>query len=166
MTASLDKWKPQNAKIHTHARAVASGGLGGLEFPQFLEEKLTLSQPGEQIMPTTVLQAPPDFQNLRRPAWCYRRMPVSTSECLGAPRLVAQMWRLIQSVYFLREVCLFFNFWMIKFTIMCFFDIHRWNFSTKVLYMSKNHNSFKKYTNWAKLSHFWRKGVFLTCRGL
>ena len=63
--------------------------------------------------------------------------------------------RIAQSVYFLREMCLFFNFWMIKFTIMCFFDIHIWNF-----YMSKNHNSFKKYTNWAKLSHFWGKCVF------
>ena len=43
-----------------------------------------------------------------------------------------------QFVYFLREVCLLFNFWMIKFTIMFFFDIHHaWNFSTKVLYMSK-----------------------------
>ena len=68
--------------------------------------------------------------------------------------------RIAQSVYFLREMCLFFNFWMIKFTIMCFFDIHTWNFSSKVLYMSKNHNSFKKYTNWAKLSHFWGKCVF------
>ena len=65
-----------------------------------------------------------------------------------------------QSVYFLRKMCLFFNFWMIKFTIMCFFDIHTWNFSSKVLYMSKNHNSFKKYTNWAKLSYFWGKCVF------
>jgi hypothetical protein len=36
--------------------------------PQFLAEQLTLSQPGGQIMPTTVLQAPPtDFQTLRRP---------------------------------------------------------------------------------------------------
>ena len=68
--------------------------------------------------------------------------------------------RIAQSVYFLREMCLFFNFWMIKFTIMCFFDIHSWNFSSKVLYMSKNHNSFKKYTNWAKLSHFWGKCFF------
>ena len=57
-------------------------------------------------------------------------------------------------------MCLFFNFWMIKFTIMCFFDIHTWNFSTKVLYMSKKHTSLKKYTNWAKLSHFWGKCVF------
>ena len=39
------------------------GGCGGFN-PQFLAEQLTLSQPGggEQIMPTTVLQAPPpDF---------------------------------------------------------------------------------------------------------
>ena len=41
-----------------------------------------------------------------------------------------------------------------------FFDIHTWNFSTKVLYMSKKHISLKKYTNWAKLSHFWGKCVF------
>jgi hypothetical protein len=33
----------------------------------FLAEQLTLSQPGGQIIPTTVLQAPPDFQTLRRP---------------------------------------------------------------------------------------------------
>ena len=46
--------------------------------------------------------------------------------------------RIAQSVYFLREMCLFFNLWMIKFTIMVFFDIHAWNISTKVLYMSKN----------------------------
>ena len=62
----------------------------------------------------------------------------------------------------LLSLCLFFNFWMIKFTIMCFFDIHTWNFSSKVPYnyMSKSHNFFKKYTNWAKLSHFWEKCVF------
>ena len=51
--------------------------------------------------------------------------------------------RIAQSVYFLREMCSFFNFWMIKFTIMCFFDIHTWNFSTKVLYMSKKHISLE-----------------------
>ena len=33
---------------------------------QFLTNQLTLSQPGVQIMPTTVLPAPPDFQTLRR----------------------------------------------------------------------------------------------------
>ena len=58
------------------------------------------------------------------------------------PKLVVQeenskFWvtwpRIAQFVYFLREMCLFFNFWMIKFTIMFFFDIHAWNFSTKVL---------------------------------
>ena len=44
-----------------------AGGLGVLE-PQSLAKQLTLSQPGGQIMPTTVLQAPPpDFQTLRRP---------------------------------------------------------------------------------------------------
>ena len=38
------------------------GGAGGV-----LAKQLTLSQPGGQIMPTTVVQAPPDFQTLRRP---------------------------------------------------------------------------------------------------
>ena len=68
--------------------------------------------------------------------------------------------RIAQSVHFLSEMCLIVNFWMLKFTIMFFFDIHAWNFSTKVLYMSKKHNSLKKYTNWAKLSHFWGKWFF------
>ena len=34
--------------------------------PQFLAKQLTLSQPGGQIIPTTVLRAPPEFQTLRR----------------------------------------------------------------------------------------------------
>ena len=42
------------------SRPVASGGAGGAIAPQFLAEQLTLSQPGGQIMPTTVLRAPPD----------------------------------------------------------------------------------------------------------
>ena len=42
------------------------GGWGALA-PQFLAKQLTLSQPGGQIMPTTEIQAPPDFQTLRRP---------------------------------------------------------------------------------------------------
>ena len=37
-------------------RPIASGGA--LD-PQFLDKQLTLSQPGGQIMPTTVIQAPP-----------------------------------------------------------------------------------------------------------
>ena len=49
------------------------GGLGGLQPPQCLAEQLTLSQPGGQIMPTTVLQAPPDFQTLRRPCVLSKR---------------------------------------------------------------------------------------------
>ena len=39
----------------------------GFSPPQVLAEQLTLSQPGGQIMPTTVIQAPLDFQTLRRP---------------------------------------------------------------------------------------------------
>ena len=35
------------------------GAGGGALAPQFLAKQLTLSQPGVQIMPTTVLQAPP-----------------------------------------------------------------------------------------------------------
>ena len=52
-------------------RAVARGGLWGLQPSQCLAEQLTLSQPGGQIMPTTVLQAPPNFQTLRRPCTHY-----------------------------------------------------------------------------------------------
>ena len=45
------------------------GGWGA-----FLAKQLTLSQPGGQIIPTTVLQAPPpNFQTLRR-AWVKRSL--------------------------------------------------------------------------------------------
>ena len=40
------------------------GGGGGAT--SFFGHQLTLSQPGGHIMPTTVLQAPLDFQTLRR----------------------------------------------------------------------------------------------------
>ena len=40
---------------------------GGWGPPLFWAKQLNLSQPGGQIMPTTVLRAPPDFQTLRRP---------------------------------------------------------------------------------------------------
>ena len=52
------------ANLHSLCRAVARGRLRGLEPPQCLAEQLTLSQPGGQIMPTTVLQAnpPPIFK--------------------------------------------------------------------------------------------------------
>ena len=36
--------------------------LRALSSPQVLAEQLTLSQPGEQIMPTTELRAPPDLR--------------------------------------------------------------------------------------------------------
>ena len=50
-------------------RPVASGGARGALTPppQFSAKQLTLSKPGGQIIPTTVLRAPPDFQTLRRP---------------------------------------------------------------------------------------------------
>ena len=35
---------------------------------KFLAKQLTLFQPGGQIIPTTILRAPPDFQTLQR-AW-------------------------------------------------------------------------------------------------
>jgi hypothetical protein len=56
------KWMNQSP-----VRAVARGGIWGLQPPQCLAEQLTLSQPGGQIMPTAVLQAPSNFQTLRRP---------------------------------------------------------------------------------------------------
>jgi hypothetical protein len=57
----------EDDSFHFTCKPVARGGAGGLWPPQFLAKQLTLSQPGGQIMPTTVLQAPPDFQTLRRP---------------------------------------------------------------------------------------------------
>ena len=41
-------------------------GAGGALAPQFLAKQLTLSQPGGQIMPTTVIQAPPGFSDLAK----------------------------------------------------------------------------------------------------
>ena len=44
------------------------GGAGGASAPpQILADQLTLSQPGGAHYPHPVLQAPPDFQTLRRP---------------------------------------------------------------------------------------------------
>ena len=53
---------------YTHCRAVASGGAGGAlaPSPHFFAKQLTLSQPGGQIIRTTVLRAPLEFQTLRR----------------------------------------------------------------------------------------------------
>ena len=51
--------------IIIHAGLSEAGGLRGALAPQFLVEQLTLSQPGGQIMPTTVLRAPPDFQTVK-----------------------------------------------------------------------------------------------------
>ena len=40
-----------------------TGGLGGFSpLPQFLAKQLTISQPGGQIIPTTVLRAPRNFR--------------------------------------------------------------------------------------------------------
>ena len=54
-----------------------AGGWGGFRPPpQFLAKQLTLSQPGGQIMPTTVIQAPPDFQTLRRPCILFAQLQI------------------------------------------------------------------------------------------
>ena len=46
--------------VHCTCRAVGPGGGGaGARSPQFLADQLTLSQPDGQIMPTTLLLAPP-----------------------------------------------------------------------------------------------------------
>ena len=60
--------------ISTKIRAGLSqaGGLvGPLAPPQFLAEQLTLSRPGGQIMPTTVLRAPRIFRPCNGPAYTY-----------------------------------------------------------------------------------------------
>ena len=41
-------------------------GAEGASAPQYLDKQLTLSQPGGQIIPSTVLPAPPDSKALRR----------------------------------------------------------------------------------------------------
>ena len=55
-----------------------------------------------------------------------------------------------QFVYFLRKLCLLFDFWMIKFTIMS--KKHNCEFIIQKL--KSKHTSLKKYTNWAKLIYF------------
>ena len=47
-------------------------------------------------------------------------MPIDQIMCLGYKKHNASeyMYTVLQFVYFLREVCLLFNFWMIEFTIM------------------------------------------------
>ena len=62
--------------IHQSGPSQAGRGAGGALAPSFLAKQLTLSQPGGQIMATTVIQAPPDFQTLRR-AWInINRLPL------------------------------------------------------------------------------------------
>ena len=67
--------------------------------------------------------------------------------------------RIAQSVYFLREMCSFFNLWIIKFTIMFSLDINAWNFSTKVLYISKNTLSLK-WLSFAQFAYFLKELCF------
>ena len=42
-------------------------GARGACAPKFLADQLTLYQPGEQIMPSTLLRAPSDFQTFLQP---------------------------------------------------------------------------------------------------
>ena len=62
--------------------------------------------------------------------------------------------RIAQFVYFLREMCLFFNFWMIKFTIM-FFYIHAWKDCATV---------FLKWTNFSKILGYKVRPLKQICR--
>ena len=64
--------KTQETSITIPGPSRVGGWGGGALAPQFLAKQLTLSQPGGQIMPTTVIQAPPDFQTLRRPWYTVR----------------------------------------------------------------------------------------------
>ena len=72
-------------------RAVAMGGLWGLQPPQCLAEQLTLSQPGGQIMPTTVLQAPPwIFRPCDGPASQFK---IATSQLSLGLKLAIAAWQ-------------------------------------------------------------------------
>ena len=55
-----------------------------------------------------------------------------------------------QFVYFLRKMCLLFNFWMIKFTF--------------VVFLTFTHE-ISQWLSFAQFDIFWGKCVFLTCRG-
>ena len=61
------KWRNCGQAINVMQGRRNGRTLGASAPPQCLAEQLTLSQPGGQIMPTTVLQAPSNFQTLRRP---------------------------------------------------------------------------------------------------
>ena len=86
-----ESWKEGRRKGET---------LGASIF-QCLAEQLTLYQPGGQIMPTTVLQAPSNFQTLRRPChgkpkissiFHYERMPdVSIASVFWAHKDIQKM---------------------------------------------------------------------------
>ena len=51
-------------RLHIHVRAVARGGLGGLQPPQFLTDQLTLSQPGGTDYAHHSNTSPPRFSDL------------------------------------------------------------------------------------------------------
>ena len=57
------------AGLAAFTQGLRKRGGGGALAPQILAKELTLSQPGGHIIPTTVLQVPPDFQTLRQT--CY-----------------------------------------------------------------------------------------------
>ena len=55
------------SKIRQGRRTRGVGGFGGALALQFLAKQLTLSQPGGQITPTTVLRAPRIFRPCNGP---------------------------------------------------------------------------------------------------
>ena len=74
--------KTDHSFRHMLSRPVGKGGGWGASAPQFLADQLTLSQPGGGgHYPHTALQAPPDFQTLRRP--CEENTGAFTKRCIG-----------------------------------------------------------------------------------
>ena len=64
----VQEFLPDSTKYADLSEPGPSGlGALGAKAPPIVADQLTLSQPGGQIMPATVLRAPPDFQTLRRP---------------------------------------------------------------------------------------------------
>ena len=58
----LPIWKIYHHQCDCRCRAVGAGGRGGHCTPHILADQLTLSQPGGQMLPTTLLLAPLDLE--------------------------------------------------------------------------------------------------------
>ena len=71
------------------------GVLGVACHPQILANQLTLSQPGEQIMPTTILLASPEFQTSDGPVFASPPIWLLFSQQTGMSGIWDMVFRLL-----------------------------------------------------------------------